>query len=158
MDENDAAKVRFFPPGIPLLAIVVGLVIDWLVPFDVEFFLPTPERLYFGGAVAAGAILIFGLWPVILFRKRGQSENPWKPTPSIEVQGPYRFTRNPMYLQMVLVCIGVSIAFANYWILGLTPVVAWALYICAIKPEEAYLEGKFGETYLAYKSHVRRWL
>lgn len=140
------------------MAILAGSIIEWFVPIDIGNVLPAPERYYFGGAVAIGAILIFGLWPVILFRKAGQNENPWKPTPSVEVRGPYKFTRNPMYLQMVLVCVGVAIAFANYWILLLTPVVAWALYICAIKPEEAYLEGKFGETYLSYKSGVRRWL
>jgi protein-S-isoprenylcysteine O-methyltransferase Ste14 len=158
MAEDDAAKVRFFPPGIPLLAILLGSIIEGLFPMDIGYVFPTPERYYVGGTLAIGAILIFGLWSVILFRKGGQSENPWKPTPSIEIRGPYKFTRNPMYLQMVLVCIGAAIAFANYWILLLTPVVAWALYICAIRPEEAYLETKFGETYLSYKARVRRWL
>ena len=158
MEEDDAAKVRFFPPGIPILAIATGSIIEWLVPMDIGYVLPTPERYYVGGVLAIGAILFLGLWSVVLFRKGGQNENPWKPTPSIEVSGPYRFTRNPMYLQMVLVSIGVGIAFNNYWILLLTPVVAWALYICAIRPEEAYLEEKFGEEYLSYKARVRRWL
>ena len=157
-EEDDAAKVLFFPPGIPLLAIAAGSIIDWLVPTDIGYLLPAPERYYVGGVLAVGAILIFGLWSVVLFRRGGQNENPWKPTPSIEVRGPYRFTRNPMYLQMVLVCIGVGIAFNNYWILLLTPLVAWGLYICAIRPEEAYLEEKFGDEYRSYKSRVRRWL
>ena len=158
MEEDDGAKVRFFPPGIPLLAIFAGSIIEWIAPMDIGYIFPTPERYYLGGALAVGAILIFGLWSVVLFRKAGQNENPWKPTPSIEVHGPYKVTRNPMYLQMVLVCIGVGIAFGNYWILLLTPVVAWALHICAIKPEEEYLEEKFGEGYLSYKARVRRWL
>ena len=90
--------------------------------------------------------------------RAGQSENPWKPTPEIVERGPFRFTRNPMYLQMVLVCIGVSVILMNFWILALTPICALLLYWVAIAPEEAYLERKFGEAYLSYKKRVRRWL
>lgn len=105
-----------------------------------------------------GAILGLGLWAVLLFRRSGQDENPWKPTPAIMARGPFRFTRNPMYLQMVLVCIGFAVILWNAWILALTPVGAWLLQRLAIRPEEAYLERKFGETYLSYKRRVRRWL
>jgi len=63
-----------------------------------------------------------------------------------------------MYLQMVLVCIGLAVALMNLWILTLTPICAWLLQRLAILPEERYLERKFGETYLAYKRRVRRWL
>jgi protein-S-isoprenylcysteine O-methyltransferase Ste14 len=63
-----------------------------------------------------------------------------------------------MYLQMVLVCIGVAVIASSAWIIVLTPVCAWALDRIAIVPEEAYLERKFGASYLAYKRRVRRWL
>jgi protein-S-isoprenylcysteine O-methyltransferase Ste14 len=63
-----------------------------------------------------------------------------------------------MYLQMVLVCIGIAVMLMNVWILLLTPVCAWVLQRFAIVPEEAYLEGKFGDTYRAYKGRVRRWI
>ena len=63
-----------------------------------------------------------------------------------------------MYLQMVLVCVGVAVILMDVWILALTPVCAWLLQRFAILPEEAYLERKFGDAYLAYKSRVRRWL
>jgi protein-S-isoprenylcysteine O-methyltransferase Ste14 len=71
---------------------------------------------------------------------------------------PFRFTRNPMYLQLVLACIGFAIVLTNIWILLLTPLSAWVLYRYAILPEERYLERKFGEKYLSYKRRVRRWL
>jgi len=156
--QNDAAKVRFFPPGIPLLGMLFGTALQWLWPINLAYTLPTPVRYYVGGAIVIGSILTFGLWSVVLFRKGGQSENPWKPTPHIEVRGPFKITRNPMYLQMVLVCLGVAVTFSNWWILLLTPVVGWVLFVCAIKPEEEYLEAKFGETYTSYKQSVRRWL
>jgi protein-S-isoprenylcysteine O-methyltransferase Ste14 len=156
--QGDAAEVRFFPPGIPLLAVVLGVGLGWKWPLDLGGFLPAPARYWVGGLILAGAVLGLGLWSVLLFRRGGQSENPWKPTPHIEERGPFRFTRNPMYLQMVLACLGIAVILANGWVLLLTPVVGWLLQRLAILPEEAYLERKFGEDYRAYKRRVRRWL
>ncbi len=156
--QRDAAAVRVFPPGVPLLTILAGLGLSHLWPIDLGFAFPTPERYWVGGLVVAGAFLGLGLWSVLLFRGTGQDENPWKPTPQIVERGPFRITRNPMYLQMVLICIGVSVILMDFWILALTSVCAWLLQRFAILPEEAYLEHKFGDTYLAYKARVRRWL
>lgn len=157
-EQKDAAAVRIFPPGVPLLTILLGAGLNWLWPIEPGFAFPTPERYWLGGAIVASAILGLGLWSVVLFRRGGQNENPWKPTPRIEERGPFRLTRNPMYLQMVLVCIGFAVILANWWVLVLTPVGGWLLQRFAIVPEEAYLEKKFGESYLAYKRRVRRWL
>jgi protein-S-isoprenylcysteine O-methyltransferase Ste14 len=158
MEPRDAAEVRVFPPGVPLAVILIGVGLNRVWPIDVGSVIPAPERYWIGGAIAIGALLGLGLWPVILFRRGGQRENPWKPTPHIEERGPFRVTRNPMYLQMMLVCVGFSILLMNAWILLLTPIGAWVLQRLAILPEEAYLERKFGEAYLAYKRRVRRWL
>ena len=98
------------------------------------------------------------LWTVILLRRSGQSESPWSPTTSVLARGPFRVSRNPIYLQMLVICIGFALHAANPWILLLTPVVAWCLQAFAIVPEEVYLEGKFGEEYRDYKRRVRRWL
>mgnify|MGYP000368126130 CR=1 FL=1 len=157
-EHDDAAKVRFFPPGIPLLAILGGWLLQRILPLSLPFLPDPPLRYLLGGTIAVGAVLLLGAWPVLLFRRHGQSANPWKPTPRLEEGGAYRFTRNPMYLQMVLVCVGVAVALANGWILLLVPVVGWALKRLAIEPEEAYLEGRFGQAYLDYKRRVRRWL
>jgi protein-S-isoprenylcysteine O-methyltransferase Ste14 len=155
---RDAAAVRVFPPGVPLAAVLLGVGLDRLWPLHLGLGLTPWQRGWLGGAIAAGALLGLGLWSVVLFRRSGQDENPWKPTPRIVERGPYRITRNPMYLQMLLVCVGLAVALANGWILALTPVAGWLLQRFAIRPEEAYLERKFGETYLAYKRRVRRWL
>jgi protein-S-isoprenylcysteine O-methyltransferase Ste14 len=153
---QDAAAVRVFPPAVPLLVILLGLGLNRLWPL--EFGLGAPARYWVGGTIVVGVLLGLGLYSVILVRRTGQSENPWKPTTQIVDRGPFRFTRNPMYLQMVLGCVGFSILLANAWILLLTPVGAWVLHRFAILPEEAYLERTFGEQYLAYKRKVRRWL
>jgi protein-S-isoprenylcysteine O-methyltransferase Ste14 len=156
--ERDAAAVRVFPPGLPLLTIALGLGLSRLWPIDPGFTVPAPARYWVGGLIAAAAILGLGLWSVVLFRRSGQHENPWKPTVAIVERGPFRVSRNPMYLQMVLVCVGAAVAFMNVWILALTPLCAWALQRWAILPEEAYLERKFGDGYRAYKKRVRRWI
>lgn len=153
---EDHAAVRVFPPGVPLVTILVGVGLHraWPLPLPV----PAPLRYWVGGVVVVGAVLGLGLWSIVLFRRSGQNENPWKPTPHIVERGPFRITRNPMYLQMVIACIGVAIWLANAWIAVLTPACALALQAFAILPEEAYLERRFGAAYLDYKSRVRRWL
>jgi len=155
---TDAARVRIFPPAVPVLTIAAGIGLNRVWPLTFEAYVPEAPRYALGGALIAGAVLVLGLWSVLLFRSSGQNENPWRPTPAIVERGPYRITRNPMYLQMVLVCAGTGLALANAWILLLTPLCAWLLERLAIRPEEAYLEAKFGPAYLAYKSRVRRWL
>ncbi len=143
---------------MPLLTILIGVGLNRLWPLELGFELSTPACYWIGGSIVVAAIPGLGLYSVVLLRRTGQSENPWKPTTEIVDRGPFGFTRNPMYLQMVLGCIGFAIILANVWILLLTPVCAWVLHRFAILPEEAYLESKFGETYLSYKRRVRRWL
>ena len=156
--EKDGAAVRFPPPLLPLATVLGGIGLERLWPLAAEFALPAPARYWVGGILIAVSLLVLGLWPVVMFRRSGQSELPWRPTPSIIEDGPYRFTRNPMYLQMLLICVGLSIILSNGWILLLTPLCAWALYRFAIAPEETYLERKFGQPYRDYQGRVRRWL
>jgi protein-S-isoprenylcysteine O-methyltransferase Ste14 len=157
-DARDAAAVRVFPPAVPVLTILFGVVLDHIWPIPLDIGLGRPARQWVGGLIVAAAFLGLGLWSVVLFRRSGQNENPWKPTPQIVDRGPFRITRNPMYLQMVLICIGAAVILSNGWILVLTPLCGWVLQRFAIRPEEAYLERKFGETYMAYRRRVPRWL
>lgn len=157
-EQRDAAAVRVFPPAVPILVILIGYFLGRVCAIDLGFALAAPERYWLGGAIVVCSVLGLGMWAVLLFRLTGEKEFPWEPTYHIEQRGPFRITRNPMYLQMVLVCIGTAIFLMNWWILILTPVGAWVLHRFAILPEEAYLERKFGETYLAYKRRVRRWI
>lgn len=151
----DRAAVRIFPPAVPLLTIAAGVVLERMIPTALSI----PEAVrWSGGVLAIGSVLFLGAWSVALVRRSGQSENPWKPTTGVIRSGPFRLTRNPMYLQMVLVTFGLGIAFENPWILALTPLCGIALQLLAIRPEEEYLERKFGEEYLQYKARVPRWL
>ncbi len=83
---------------------------------------------------------------------------PWRPTTALVVGGPFRFTRNPMYLGTTLLYIGIAILAQALWALVLLPFVLMIVQRGVIEREERYLEGKFGADYLRYKQRVRRWL
>lgn len=157
-EPKDAAEVRVFPPAIPLFTLLLGIALNYLIPLGARFTPVTRARYWVGALLVVGSILGLGWWSVRLVRGSGQSENPWKPTTEIIERGPFRISRNPMYLQMVLICVGVSIILWNVWILLLTPLCAWWLERLVIAPEETYLERTFGDSYLAYKRRVRRWI
>jgi protein-S-isoprenylcysteine O-methyltransferase Ste14 len=158
VENRDSAAVRIFPPVIPVLIIALGIGLNRLWPIEPLLEISEPLRYWIGGLIVTCAMVGLGGWSILVMRLDGQSENPWKPTFNIIDRGPFRLTRNPMYLQMVLVCFGVGIALMNWWLLLLTPLCGWLLQRLAINPEEEYLEQKFGDSYLAYKERVRRWL
>jgi protein-S-isoprenylcysteine O-methyltransferase Ste14 len=153
---HDGAAVRFPPPFVYLGAVVLGVLLQhFVLPLPLP--LSTPLRI--AGAAIAGALGIGLVAAAIgLFRKIGQDPAPWKPTPEIVSTGIYRLTRNPMYVGMALLQTAIAIGCANGWVLLAVPVVLAIIWAIAIRHEEAYLERKFGETYLAYKRSVRRWL
>jgi len=157
--ENEhAAAVKFPPPILPLVTIVAGHVLGRFLPLFPESALPTPERYWIGGLIAVAAVLVLVVLPFRQFQQSGQDPKPWTPTPEIVVAGAFKFTRNPMYLGMIVFCLGFAIILSDVWILILTPVCGWLIYHLAIRHEEDYLEEKFGESYRAYKATVRRWI
>ena len=90
-------------------------------------------------------------------RAGGTAFDARKTTTALVDSGVFRFTRNPVYLSMVLLVIGVGLILNSSWSLLLAVPTGSALCLTAIRPEERYLEAKFGETYRAYRSEVPRW-
>ena len=153
---RDAASVRLPPPLVYLGAVLAGVLGQWLLA-PLSF--PLGPGLRIGAAVlAAGLGLALIAAAIGLFRRSGQDPEPWKPTPEIVSSGVYRITRNPMYVGMALIQLGIGIGARNGWILLLVPVAVAVVYATAVRHEEAYLERKFGDAYLDYKRSVRRWL
>jgi protein-S-isoprenylcysteine O-methyltransferase Ste14 len=94
----------------------------------------------------------------VTFRKAGTSPNPTKPSTAVVMHGPYRFTRNPMYLGMTVLTVGGAVWMNSAWVLILLVPALAVMRWHVIAREEAYLEEKFGESYREYKRRVRRWL
>lgn len=91
-------------------------------------------------------------------RRAHTNIDPRQPTTTIVVEGPYRFTRNPIYLSLTLLYSGLTVLFNALSGLLLLPIALIILRRGVIEREERYLERKFGEQYLSYKQRVRRWL
>ena len=155
---SDHPAVRVPPPLVAVLTMVSGYGLERVVPLATATTVPPLVRYGLGGFIVAASVAVLSVWPIILFRRSGQDPTPWTPAPELLVEGPYRFTRNPMYLMMLLVCAGASLLLASLWILLLTPLCAVIIHRTAIRHEEAYLERRFGERYRRYRDRVRRWI
>jgi len=154
-DMADTANVIIRPPIAWALAVVVALALQWLMPLP---FLPAAVPAgWIGGAVLAIALALAAS-AIATLTRAGSNVHTTMPTTTIVDAGPYRFTRNPIYLGMIVGLIGLSIAFDSLWLL--VALIPFALVIRhgVIAREEAYLERKFGDVYRRYRSRVRRWL
>lgn len=92
------------------------------------------------------------------FTREGTNVNPFQPALKLVTSGPYRFTRNPMYLGMVLLLLGLSLIFSLEWGLILTPLLWLAYDRLVVVREEAYLSRTFGAPYIAFLGRTRRWI
>jgi protein-S-isoprenylcysteine O-methyltransferase Ste14 len=153
---RDGAAVWIQPPLLFAGGVLLGAALQqwaWALEFAPESGL----RRALGVAVICGGVAIL-LSTFAVFRRMGQHPDPRKPTPAVSRDGPYRFTRNPMYVGGSLVQLGIGIAFGNAWIVALLIPVVLLIHYGAIVPEERYLERKFGDEYTRFKESVRRWL
>jgi protein-S-isoprenylcysteine O-methyltransferase Ste14 len=151
-----AAKVRFPPPLVFVGAMLAGLIAHRLSP-GAHLPIAAICRIPIGALMASGGAALI-VWALNLFRKTQQNPTPWTPTPTLIPEGPYRWTRNPMYLGMATIQLGVGIALGNLWIIGFTPVSALIVHVIAVLPEETYLERQFGDGYITYQRAVGRYL
>jgi len=154
-DRTDTANVVIRPPIAWVVAVLVGLALDWLMPLP---FVPAALRPpWLGAMVFALALALFG-WAIATVTRAGSNVPTNRPTTTIVDTGPYRLTRNPIYLGMVLGLIGLAIAFNSLWLLLTLVPFALVIRFGVIAREEAYLERKFGDIYRGYCARVRRWL
>jgi len=155
-EDEDAAPVKIPPPLVYVGAVLMGLLLH-------VFVLPIPFGISLAAKIGLASVaVLLGLWmltgSIALFRRTGQDPKPWKNTPEILTSGVYSRTRNPMYVGMAILQIGIGVGLGNGWVVALVVPVLGMIYVIAIRHEEAYLERKFGDTYLAYKASVRRWI
>ena len=154
-DTTDTAHVIIRPPLAWTLAVVGGLALNWLVPLP---FLPADLPGEWLGALVFGLALALFAWAIVTMTRAGSNVPTNRPTTTIVENGPYRFTRNPIYLGMFLGLIGLAIAFDTLWLLMMLVPFALVIRYGVVAREEAYLERKFGDVYRVYRSRVRRWL
>lgn len=148
------APVKVPPPAIFLGCLIGAMVLNWLWP------LPEPWTtiLRVAGAVGIVAGLVVGATAVSRMRRLHTTPDPERPTAALVTDGPYRFTRNPIYLGFLLIYLGFTLVAGTLWGLLLSPLLIWTVTRVVVRNEEAYLAQRFPDSYKAYKARVRRWL
>jgi protein-S-isoprenylcysteine O-methyltransferase Ste14 len=154
-DMADAPAFRMWPPvalGLPLLAggILTGSVGD---PFS----LPR-DGARVVGLVLCAVFAVWNGWALVTMAAHRTAILPGGATRMILDRGPFRFSRNPLYLGLIVLDVGLALLWPSTWALLLVPVGIALLFWGAIAPEERYLDAKFGSEYDSYRRRVRRWL
>jgi len=144
---------RILPPVYFLAAILVMAVLHFMLPI---------VRL-FPSALISGAILVLLgmaviLWSAWLFNKTGTAIKPFEESTQMIVSGPYRWSRNPIYLGLVFILSGIGLALGTLSPFLVIPAFVWTIQKRFITHEEAMLEKSFGAAYAEYKKRIRRWL
>lgn len=150
-EASDDAGIRFPPPLIFLGFLLLGFVADRLLTLP-----PLPLPWWIGALVAVGGAALE--WRAFqLLRRAGEDPKPWVTTGQVVGEGLYARTRNPMYLGMAIIQLGLALAFGTLMGALFTFVACGVVGSTVIAREEAYLERKFGAGYLMYKARVARW-
>jgi protein-S-isoprenylcysteine O-methyltransferase Ste14 len=157
-EASDNPGLIMRPPFFLLIALGVALLLEWIAGLG---FLPAPSvgtLQFWAGVLVMVASFALAIIGIRAFRRAGTNVDPFQPALVLVTSGPYRFTRNPMYLGMVLFLLGFSLMLSLEWGLILVPVLWLAFDRMFVAREEAYLTRKFGEPYRAFLGRTRRWL
>lgn len=157
MSHLDSPPLRLIaaPPVMYLGMLLLGVAIHALAPISI--FPATPAR-----EILAGFLLVisgvFARWAFLTMRRSGTTANPKQPSQALVTDGPFRISRNPIYVAMTGLYVGMAFLVNSAWPLVLLVPLLVVMQWGVILREEHYLAGKFGSEYTAYRSRVRRWL
>ena len=151
----DTAGLPLPPPFVVLGFLIAGLIVSVIFPINL---LPLIALRLILGAVLVATGLFIASRAIRLMTLVHTPVDPFEPTSAIVTSGPYRFSRNPIYLGLALAYLGIALALNATWAVVLWPLMLIAMTYVIVVREEKYLEAKFGEVYVQYKSKVRRWI
>lgn len=153
---HDRPKVKVMPPLVFFAFLMGAGGLECWLPVGVGDGWLGLRRLIAGALILFAGYMALFSW--VIFLKSGTHVDPRKPALKIVENGPFRISRNPMYLSLVLILAALSVLYQSIWF----SIACFGLWLIldrkAVVPEEAYLEAKFGDLYNDYKSRVRRWI
>jgi len=153
---KDSAAIRVPPPVFFFACLGFGILLEYFFPIHLISLSLIPRVI-----VGSIFIVISGYFAVSAFFVFIKNKTPFdtsKSTIKIVTDGAYRFSRNPLYLSLLLLLFGVAILLSSLWLFCTVPILYTLFLFKAVKPEESYLSQKFGEEYLNYSAKVRRWI
>ena len=153
-ENKDHPGVKLPPPILFLGLGLIGVGMEYAIPLSIG--IDSPANYSGIGVIIISIVSI--MFMSKLFERNKTAIEPWKTTSKIITTGPYKYSRNPIYILFCGVPVGLGIAFDTYWALFAFIPALIIVYYSAVKKEEKYLEAKFGQEYLDYKGKVRRWL
>ncbi len=154
MNGRDSEGMLTPPPVVYLVFLLIGIGLEYYWPSP---FLPQVAQYPVGITVIILSFVVFGM-VLREFSASSSSVDHRRPTTEVISSGPFRYSRNPIYVSMTMLCTGIAMVTNNLWILVMMiPAVLVIHYLVIIK-EEAFLEEKFGDEYRRYCASVRRWL
>jgi protein-S-isoprenylcysteine O-methyltransferase Ste14 len=150
---NDRAGVILPPPLIYLFGFMVALALRYRWPLPI-FHSPVAGWLGTGCVAVAVVLAMIGRGTM---QRAGTNINPYKPTSAIVTSGPFKYSRNPLYVALSLLFLGLTFVANTWWGIVLFVPVAIVMHFCVVLREERYLESKFGNSYGEYRKRVRRY-
>ena len=153
-DEQDSPGIRVPPPVIYLLPLVSGLLLDRRLHIP---FLPRRVARILGWQLVGSGVALSG-WAFRTMRAAETTMRTDKPVSNLIQDGPFRYTRNPLYLSDAMIYAGIAVLRNSLWAIALLPLGMYVIQREVMGREECYLERTFGEEYLDYKRRVRRWI
>lgn len=154
MDATTDSRRFPFPPGIPLIALLLAWLLGRIWPIPLQW---AAWTRWIGWCLFfAPFLLVF--WANWTFRRHHTVANPRGKVTTIVTDGPFLYSRNPMYVSLLVFYIGAAVVLRLLWGAILLVPVFLALHYIVILPEERYLQAAFGDQYASYLRQVRRWL
>jgi protein-S-isoprenylcysteine O-methyltransferase Ste14 len=150
----DRPATIMLPPVVYAVGLGVGWWVDQFFPFGLSN--GRIQHSLGWGLVTSGLLVM--IWAAFTLWRFHTTVNPYKAVSNLVSSGPFAFSRNPIYSGDWLVYAGITLLLNTFWTLPLAPAVWWVMRNHVIAHEEAHLTAKFGQTYLDYKSRVRRWI
>ena len=155
-DSKDSAGIRIPPPLYFFACLGFGLILEYFFPIHLLSISLIPRVI--GGCAFTMISLYFAVSGFIALIKNKTPFDTAKSTVKIVISCAYRFSRNPLYLSLLLLLFGIAFFMFSLWLCFTVPILFILFLFNAVKPEESYLSQKFGKEYLDYSAKVRRWI
>jgi len=148
------AKVRLIPPVVYFGPFALTWALDWWRPWTI----PGGSAMTVAGLALVLTGIALTIWSVATLTRAHTTVIPWEQVSAMVTTGPFRLSRNPIYLADAIAYLAGTLLIHSWWPLLLLPGVLWVMRRQVIDPEEAYLSERFGDAYREYQLRVRRWL